>query len=530
MKEMKKSLLFVFILLIVFFQAGKILQPTWCYGDIGDSAGYKDKMEDFYHQKEGSIDVIFLGASHCLDSFLPIELYKNYGITSYNLGSSSQFMVTSFFVLEEALHYQKPQCVVLDVSRLVGTDNKNWIGDWHYSCNYKMISSIKNWIVRYKALLATKPETDTLVEWCIPTIKFHSRWNELEEKDWNIRSLCNNYPEYLFGALGIDNSMLPWYELKLHASDINFSYSDEYVEFIYDETDKIEEEKIIGTNLPFISTSEAGYLNNIVHLCKENDITLLCVKAPTAASWDRERYSLVKRYLENIDINYIDFNYDETGITFDWNTDTLDYGLHTNYFGALKATDFIGQYLSMDKNLMDHRVDSGYEKWNEALCEYENVIGTKLSTGNEKAYKWLDELYADMEDKVILMSVKDDMSACWNEEYSKRMEKLGLTGNLGDYHRCSYIAIIDDGDVKVEKYGDEMIVHKMVFYDNENHTHKVELISKGMRQGNWCNIYIDEVDYAYHERGLNVVVYDKKVGEVVESVCIDTLWDGEFYQ
>lgn len=530
MKILKKILFFSLIFVIIFIQIGNILQPKWCFGDAGDSAGYRDKMAYFYDQEKGSIDVIFLGASHTLNSFLPIELYQSYGITSYNLGSSSQFIETSFFLLEEALHYQKPKYVVLDASGVVGIENKNWIEEWHHSCNYKMISSIKNLSIRYDALLAIKPETETFLEWCIPAIKFHSRWNELEEKDWSTGASYDKYPKYLFGALGIDNSVRPWYEYRRYASDIDYSYSDEYMRLYYNESDKLEEERIVRTNLPSISASGVLYLNKINNLCKKNDITLICVKAPTAASWDRDRYLLTKKYLENNDIRYIDFNFDDTGIEFDWDNDTLDYGMHANFAGALKATDYIGQCLAEYKNLEDHRTEEGYDNWNMALQEYRKIADIIMFNGDEKAYKWLDELNANLDDKVVFMTVKDDMSACWNEEYSKRMTDLGLTGDLGDYHRCSYIAIIDEGNVEIEKYGDKMIVHKAVFRDSENTSHKAEIISRGMKQGNWCNVYIDGIDYAYHGRGLNIVIFDKEEGKVTESVCIDTLWEGEFYR
>lgn len=530
MLKLKRVIVFFSIFVIIFIQAENLLEPKWCYGDAGDVAGYRDKMENFYNQKKESIDVIFLGASHTLNSFVPIKLYQDYGITSYNLGSSSQFIETSFFLLEEALHYQNPRYVVLDASGVVGIENKNWIDEWHYSCNYKMISSIKDFSIRYNAFLATKPENETLLEWCIPMIKFHDRWDELVEKDWSIRSLYDNYPEYLFGMLGIDNSVRPWYEYKRFASKIDYSYSDEYMKLYYDQSDKLDEEKVMKTNLPSISGSGALYLYKINELCKKNNITLICVKAPTAASWDEDRYLLTKKYLENNDIRYIDFNYDDIGMEFDWDNDTLDYGMHVNFTGALKATDYIGQCLAEYKNLEDHRMEEGYDNWDEALQEYREIIDTVMLTGNEKSYKWLDEISENLENKVIFMAVKDDMSACWNEEYSKRMADLGLTGDFGDYHRCSYIAVIDDGNVEIEKYGDEMIAHKMVFYDGANTSCRAEIISKGMKQGNWCNIYIDGVDYAYHGRGINVVVFDKKAGKVTESVCIDTLWEGEFYQ
>jgi len=40
--------------------------------------------------------------------------------------------------------------------------------------------------------------------------------------------------------------------------------------------------------------------------------------------------------------------------------------------------------------------------------------------------------------------------------------------------------------------------------------------------GNYCSIRIDGVEYAKNRRGLNIVVYDNRAGEVVDSVAFDT--------
>lgn len=43
-----------------------------------------------------------------------------------------------------------------------------------------------------------------------------------------------------------------------------------------------------------------------------------------------------------------------------------------------------------------------------------------------------------------------------------------------------------------------------------------------MGLGNVSNIKVNNVEYSVNHRGLNIVVYDKRIGKIVDSVCFDT--------
>ena len=48
----------------------------------------------FYHMRKNTVDVLFLGTSNTYCAFSPDELYRRYGIRSYNLAGSQQSMLT----------------------------------------------------------------------------------------------------------------------------------------------------------------------------------------------------------------------------------------------------------------------------------------------------------------------------------------------------------------------------------------------------------------------------------------------------
>ena len=80
------------------------------------------------------------------------------------------------------------------------------------------------------------------------------------------------------------------------------------------------------------------------------------------------------KYADSKNISYLDLNLyvDELGI--DWNLDSRDGGDHLNYYGALKITDYMGNYLYNLNILPNHKGDKKYDSWNKSYEMYEKKI------------------------------------------------------------------------------------------------------------------------------------------------------------
>lgn len=61
---------------------------------------------DFYSDK-GDYDVLFLGSSTMNMGISPMELWNDYGITSYNMADDAQRLPVDYWVLKNALAYTK---------------------------------------------------------------------------------------------------------------------------------------------------------------------------------------------------------------------------------------------------------------------------------------------------------------------------------------------------------------------------------------------------------------------------------------
>ena len=132
---------------------------------------------------------------------------------------------------------------------------------------------------------------------------------------------------------------------------------------------------------------------------------------------------------------------------------------------------------------------------------------------------YLDKLNENKENLLIAIAVKDTPGFELKEDIASRILRLGGKISLVDKHWKSYILIIDGGNnvSEVISRNEERVAYVGTI---NGKTYKV--VSRSYRQGNIGAIIIDGVDYSENRRGLNIVVIDKRLNEVIDSVAFDT--------
>ena len=78
------------------------------------SGGQSDMIHSFYGIEKNTLDVLCMGSSHGYSSFQPNTLWNEYGLTSYVMCSQRQTMASTYYLLQEALKYQKPRVLLLE--------------------------------------------------------------------------------------------------------------------------------------------------------------------------------------------------------------------------------------------------------------------------------------------------------------------------------------------------------------------------------------------------------------------------------
>ena len=118
--------------------------------------------------------------------------------------------------------------------------------------------------------------------------------------------------------------------------------------------DYIPEGKILGDYS--FGDNAWSYLDKMVALCEENDVELVLIKAPSLYPvWYEEWDAQVEDYAAAHDLKYINFLEHTEEIGLDFSTDTYDAGLHLNLYGAVKLTDYFGEWLVEECELEDRR-------------------------------------------------------------------------------------------------------------------------------------------------------------------------------
>ena len=133
------------------------------------------------------------------------------------------------------------------------------------------------------------------------------------------------------------------------------------------------------------------YLDRIRKLCEEKGIQLILMKAPSLApQWYEEENQQVVDYAKKYDLPYINFYELLDEVKIDYETDTYDGGLHMNLSGADKLSEYMGNLLTKEYGIKDHRQEE----------EIASVYNKKYDYFEEMKQKQLDDLekYGEVRD------------------------------------------------------------------------------------------------------------------------------------
>lgn len=482
-----KGGMFAALLAAVLLVVNEVLVPHYFYDT---TYAMTSTYRGFYKMERDSVDVLFLGSSHCVNAFSPQELYDSHGIRSYNLGSEQQNLLVSYYWLKEAFRYQTPRVVVLDVLLCFPYNAEEPLNS--AEATVRKAFDVMRWSSVKKEAVEAVCEYDgeqSLSSFFFPNIRFHTRWSGLNESDFTSLEMGRHY------------------EMKGYSLLRNRCNTEGYRPFEAGHEDGKSE------MLPLMEE----YLERIVELCREEDTELVLVKTPCILGEVQsvQRYNAVKEFAEANQLAYFDFNeknlYNEIGLCL--SEDSNDGG-HLNYWGARKVSRKMAE-------ILDDRYDVGDRKdrqWEDSRLFYEAMVQNAELHDTGDIVQYLDLMAERKGDYTVFLAVKDEASNALNLDILDRLQNLGLETDLTGKYRNSYYAVVSDGRA-IEEIGTEKLAKTGSF---RNGRCSYEIVSAGYECGNMCSIKIYGIEYAKGGRGLNIVVYDNLCKQVVDSVCFDT--------
>lgn len=286
------------------------------------------KYDAFFEEKQ-DIDVLFLGTSRVLDSILPMELWRDSGIASYNMGNSSEVLDVTEQVLRLAMEENKPKVAVIDVYYVHHALDEAWT----YSYRHMFYDEVPLSWAKVEAVRATLPENKWL-EFLMPFSLYHGRWEEILSGTVERMVDCE---KFTLGA-----------ELRAGRTEKTFT-----------PVDGMTEGELPGH----------AALRRIAALCRENGIepVFTMVPAPLEAEEQRHIHS-VSKIADELGVPFLDMT--NLGVV-DYAVDCYDGVGHLNPDGASKTTAYLGQWLRENYDLPDHRGDKAYAHWDDYLAKYE---------------------------------------------------------------------------------------------------------------------------------------------------------------
>lgn len=309
LKRLAKVVCFILLLAALLHAVSYLMLPS---EEIKTSEARSDEVNKVFNEDKNSLDVLFLGHSGAYSAISPMELYKEYGFTSYVCAQPVQLPWESVKLLKGVTKVQSPKLVVVEVDHLFY--DKQSTESWN---------EIRGGF--FKAF---------------PVFRYHAAW-----KDWftNDKQHSRSATKGFF----LSRDVRPYTGNKKPIK-----------------TDKVYK----------IKKRQLKSLEKICEICAKRNIALMFVEVPSVILWDYSKYNAVKQFADEKNIPFIDMNQCFESFGFDWKTDTRDKGDHLNYSGARKVSSFLGKYIKDHYSLESRKGNPKYKSWETDLVRYEELV------------------------------------------------------------------------------------------------------------------------------------------------------------
>ena len=448
------------------------------------------KYADFFKvAKEDQIDVLFIGSSHVINAVNPAVLYDEYGYTSYNMGGHGSLLQATYWELMQALEYTTPKWVVVDCYML--EKDYRYLDDRDANPDDEEINtSIEQlhlnmdvWPLNRTKIRAVKDlisDKELQKEFLIDFSVYHNRWEYITEDDFKsvIGSESRNE---LFGA-----------EMR---------YDVETAPPVYDVAKN-------GEGLETLTVGE-GYLAGIIEECQKRNINVLVTFLPFAPEpKDVLAANSAGEIAKSYNVPYLNML---NGNVIDIYKDLNDHG-HLNAVGASKATCAIGDWLSKNSQLVDHRNDDEYAYWGELSSNYfESLEETMLEESN--IFVKLNLL--SLGDYGVILYCNSGSQVFTDEPLKHVIGELAGTDTI-QKTMGPYIMIYDPKSGKVyEAEGESGLTGVSTAMGELNY----EPVEQKFRR-----LYTsddEETNYLYSDdhsdEDIQLIIYDKETGEVIDQ-------------
>lgn len=311
------------------------------------------RVKNFYKLEKNSLDMAMIGASTVYTNYSAPLAWKEYGYTSYSLGTNMAPMGIAKSMLQEVMRTQNPKLIVIDINGILYNDEQEsregakrlWIDNMPDSKNKR--DTIQELV----------PEDERLAYY-IPFLKYHSNWKNLDQCFRATMDELTDHDDVHLAARGMQGS-------TRIAPQRDFVDIKKY-------NDKLPMHKLSGQ-----------HLQELLEYCQNEKITnVIFTNMPRYYSKkmlpERKRNNTAKELIRQYGFECLDMDdyVDEIGL--DPGKDFYNEN-HLNIHGQKKLTKYLGGLLNERFQLSQRDHDESIKKrYDQEFIAY------------EKVYQWVD--------------------------------------------------------------------------------------------------------------------------------------------
>ncbi len=465
-------------------RAGLFLLLTFCllsgilkimnYKDMGGGGGWQR-----FYKLEKSADVIFFGSSHAHCTIDHGLLWDEYGIAGYTLSAGDQKIDSTSYFVKEALRTHSPRVIAVEMLGMTDAELVNSSTDvYRNSLGMRWSSCFGKYIGYMADNMNMGREERQQVFFKLPVV--HSRYGELTRSDFE-----DTIP-FMMGYRG--------------------SY--ERVSF---DRPEYSDPEAAGS----LDPQRLSMLREILDTAKERGVYVVLFASPYVVpeeTW--MQFNALEEFARQEGVPFLNYNklYDELSIDFE--KDFRDTG-HVNNYGAAKVTEHLARFLEDNYELPDRRGCAGYELWEDnALYLRNKELGHDLEEAQD-INEYLAVVSAMEEEQLVLLALTGNYNA-QGEVYLDRLMELGIT-------REEYAAgglFLFRGGQRVLYLPGREYSHCIDTDFGELHMESTVRIMEG-EEKDQVYLLADGKDYAMVENGVNVIVYNEALGQLIDAAGVD---------
>jgi hypothetical protein len=280
---------------------------------------YEGALIGEYYAEPRGHDIVFIGDCEVYETVSPVTLWEEYGITSYIRGGPQQLIWHSYYLLKDALKYEKPRVAVFNILSMQYDEPQS------EAYNRLNLDGMRLSPEKLEAASVGAMPGESALSYAFPILRFHDRWSELTDDDFTYYASRRHVSVngYVMRA-----DIKPVGRIPEGRKLADYSFGDKAME----------------------------YLDKMRELCEENGVELMLMKAPTIwPHWYDQWEEQTLAYAEKYGLIYVNLLADAEKAGIDFATDTYDAGLHTNVYGAEKCASYLGQIMRDSYGLPDRR-------------------------------------------------------------------------------------------------------------------------------------------------------------------------------